>query len=230
MTPEIRAGVARRIVQLTITMAILWGLLFGAAGSLDWPRAWLCVGLSAVLLLVNTAVLLRVNPEVIAARSKRGKNTKNFDKLFSLVFALSTLAIPVVAGLDVVRFGWSELGGVALGVGVLMQVVGVVPIGWSMAVNRHLEQTVRIQDDRGHRVVTSGPYRFVRHPMYVGIVIQNIGTALLLGSAWALVPVAVLIVSLVLRTGAEDRTLHAELPGYREFAAQTRYRLLPGVW
>jgi protein-S-isoprenylcysteine O-methyltransferase Ste14 len=66
--------------------------------------------------------------------------------------------------------------------------------------------------------------------MYVGIVIQNIGTALLLGSAWALVPVAVLIVSLVLRTGAEDRTLHAELPGYREFAAQTRYRLLPGVW
>jgi protein-S-isoprenylcysteine O-methyltransferase Ste14 len=99
-----------------------------------------------------------------------------------------------------------------------------------MATNAFLSTRVRIQEDRGHRVVTTGPYRMVRHPMYAATIIGFAGVSLLLGSWWAFVPGAVCTVLFIIRTALEDRTLQAELPGYKDYAARTRYRLLPGVW
>jgi protein-S-isoprenylcysteine O-methyltransferase Ste14 len=99
-----------------------------------------------------------------------------------------------------------------------------------MAVNPFLSTVVRIQDDRGHYVVMTGPYRYVRHPMYSAIFIMWPGIALALGSWWALIPAAVIDIIFVIRTALEDRTLQAELPGYAEYAQRTRYRLVPGVW
>jgi protein-S-isoprenylcysteine O-methyltransferase Ste14 len=101
---------------------------------------------------------------------------------------------------------------------------------WAMAVNPFLSTIVRIQDDRGHFVVTSGPYRYVRHPMYAMILLMWPGIALELGSWWALIPAVVIAIVFVIRTTLEDRTLQAELPGYAAYGQQTRYRLLPGVW
>jgi protein-S-isoprenylcysteine O-methyltransferase Ste14 len=99
-----------------------------------------------------------------------------------------------------------------------------------MLVNTHFETVVRIQADRGHRVVTTGPYGLVRHPGYVGVSLLALGTPLIVGSAYGLIPAALTVITLVVRTALEDRTLGAELPGYADYAAQTRHRLLPGIW
>ncbi len=99
-----------------------------------------------------------------------------------------------------------------------------------MLVNAFLVTTVRIQEERGHRVVTNGPYRFLRHPTYVGAILFTWGGPLLLGSWWALIPGTIAVIAFVVRTYLEDRTLQAELPGYQEYTQQVRYRLLPGVW
>jgi len=223
-------AIVLRFVTVVGTLAFLGGLLFLGAGRMDWGRAWVYLGISALMLVVNGVVLLRSNPEVVAERSRVHRGTKRFDKVFTLLYIPPFLALPVVAGLDAVRFGWSGMGLPVAGVGALLLVLGNVPILSAMVVNRHLEGTVRIQEDRGHQVVRTGPYRVVRHPMYVGMILQNIAAPLLLGSAWAFVPAVLMIGLMVWRTHLEDRTLHAELEGYADFARSTRYRLLPGVW
>jgi protein-S-isoprenylcysteine O-methyltransferase Ste14 len=107
---------------------------------------------------------------------------------------------------------------------------GMLLVSWAMASNKFFSTTVRIQDDRGQTVTSSGPYRLVRHPGYVGFLVSNLATPLLLGSLWALIPAVVLEALVVVRTALEDRTLQAELGGYRDYARRVRYRLLPGVW
>ncbi|GAB4490319.1 MAG: hypothetical protein Fur0016_22330 [Anaerolineales bacterium] len=101
---------------------------------------------------------------------------------------------------------------------------------WSMVSNAYFTAIIHIQTDSRHRVATGGPYRFVRHPGYVGTILFYLGTPFLLGSAWAVIPAALSCLLLVIRTSLEDKTLQAELPGYKEYAQQTRYRLVPGVW
>jgi protein-S-isoprenylcysteine O-methyltransferase Ste14 len=136
----------------------------------------------------------------------------------------------VVAGLDVLVYHWSPVPPWTWGLGLGLFVLGDVPVLWSLVENPYLERIVRIQEERGHKVITTGPYRFVRHPMYVGVFLMIVAWPLLLGSLWALVPAAGMIALMVYRTAAEDRMLLEELPGYQDFASKTRYRLLPGVW
>jgi protein-S-isoprenylcysteine O-methyltransferase Ste14 len=115
-------------------------------------------------------------------------------------------------------------------VGILLQTIGAVPLGLAMATNPFLKRTVRIQNDRGHVVVTSGPYRIVRHPMYAGGLLMVAAWPLLLGSVWSFIPLALIAATLVVRTALEDRTLQQELAGYADYAQRTRYRLFPGIW
>lgn len=171
------------------------------------------------------------NPELVAARGRlHRKEMRTFDKIFMAFYLPAWFALPVVAGLDAVRFGWSSLPWAALWPGVILQLLAIPPVAWAMATNPHLETTVRIQHDRGHKVITSGPYAMVRHPMYVGAILNVVGTPLVLGSPWAYAPAGFALVLFVLRTALEDRTLRRELAGYEEYAQRTRYRLLPGVW
>jgi protein-S-isoprenylcysteine O-methyltransferase Ste14 len=137
---------------------------------------------------------------------------------------------PVVAGLDAVRFGWSHVGWQAFFAGLPVYLTGWVLVPWTMIVNPHLEPTVRIQEERGHRVVKSGPYGVVRHPMYAGVILQTLAAPLLVGSLWSYLPVGASICLFVVRTALEDRMLRKELPGYAEYATNTRYRLVPGIW
>jgi protein-S-isoprenylcysteine O-methyltransferase Ste14 len=132
--------------------------------------------------------------------------------------------------LDAGRFGWSPLPSEALYLGVALTAAGYVMGTWAMAVNVFFEPTVRIQWERHQRVVTSGPYRIVRHPGYVGAILGGLGAPLFLGSAWMFVPTIGALLLFVARTALEDRTLRKELPGYQEYAQRTRYRLLPAVW
>jgi protein-S-isoprenylcysteine O-methyltransferase Ste14 len=203
-------------------------LLFLAAGRLDWAWGWAYVGVGVGILLCNLIVL---PPEVVAERGRHNKkNVKTWDRLIAPLIFVPSLGTPVVAALDW-RWGWS--GQLPL----LVHVAGLAAIAlgqglftWSMICNRFFSTVVRIQTERDHAVTQGGPYRYVRHPGYVGYIVSLFGTALGLGSWWALVPAFLGACAFVVRTALEDRTLHQELPGYAEYAQRTCYRLLPGVW
>ncbi len=200
-----------------------------AAGTVGWCNAWLYGGLGLLTKTVSAAVLLRANPAVLNARGIKRVMSRR-ERRFFAVFLPAMLMTPVVAGLDVGAVGWTHVSWGALLGGVTMVVIGVAILIWALAVNPHFEATVRIQRDRGHRVCRSGPYRFVRHPGYVAMMLVMAGAPLILGSAWAFAPVVVLSIALVARTRYEDRMLHDELVGYHAYAARTRHRLVPYVW
>lgn len=228
---ELRRAVGRRAGQILVLYALWLALFFVSAGTLRVPAVWIYLGLSVVLFVLNFSIVAPRNPHVLVARSKVGQpGTKGFERWFGLVFGLAFLAIPVVGGLDAVRFGWCPLPGVLRWVGLALVALGNVPIVAAMVVNPYLEKTVRIQEERGHRVIDTGAYAIVRHPMYVGTLLQQLAVPLVLSSAWAFVPALVVLVALVGRTALEDRTLRAELPGYEEYTRRTRARLVPGLW
>ncbi len=220
----------RSLLQIVIGVGIWGGALFGAAGTLAWVRGWIHAGSWVATIAVNVFVLLRLNPDVLDARLKRQRITEGYDKVVFAVLMPAVLAIPVVAGVDAVRYGWARLPEPALWLGLLLHVVGSAIALWALVVNPYLEKTVRIQTDRDHQVITTGPYRIVRHPLYLGVSLFFAAIPLILGSAWALAPVSVAIVVLIFRTVFEERTLLRGLPGYADYVKQTRYRILPGIW
>ncbi len=208
-------------------------LLFTAAGRLDLPRAWLFLGLSFIGIFGGIVPVAIVNPELLNQRGawKKKKDTKRWDRtLVTLYGLLAFYVLPVVIGLDVGRYRWSHLGLWAAVAGSLLYLVGAAVVTWAMLTNPHFETTVRIQTDRGHKVVTTGPYAFVRHPGYLGAGLWAFATPLIVGSAWGLVPALAAIAVLIIRIHLEERALVAELPGYAEYAQRVRHRLLPGIW
>jgi protein-S-isoprenylcysteine O-methyltransferase Ste14 len=205
-------------------------ILFLAAGQLSWTWAWVYLAICLVSVVINGAIVLRTNPETIAERG-RPQATQNWDKVIGGLWALLLyFVLPLIAGLDV-HFDWTrELSPAWNLAGAVVLAAGLGLAGWAMITNAYFSTAVRIQSDRGQAVCRSGPYRFVRHPGYVGFILQSLGTPLLLGSWWALLPGLIAAILMVIRTALEDRFLQAELPGYREYVGQVRYRLVPGVW
>jgi protein-S-isoprenylcysteine O-methyltransferase Ste14 len=167
----------RGLVRLALLGPFVGALLFGAAGTLAWSRGWVFIALLLLTLGANLTLMLRRNPELVRERWKRREDTKPFDKVFGVFYLLSLPALFVVAGLDAGRFGWTTMPSELLWVGIALHVLGLVPILAALLFNPHLETTVRIQKDRDHQVVTDGPYRVVRHPMYVGIIVMSRGVA-----------------------------------------------------
>ena len=230
-SPQPKPGAARRLLQVLFNYVWFTCALFLAAGRLDWTRGWISVALSVVVLTAMGLIIQRYNPELMAERARwRRKDAKPFDKIFMAVYLPLVLLQPAVAGFDAVRFRWSAMPFAFVYVGAVLFIVSSVLLTWAMVVNPYAETSVRIQNDRGHQVITSGPYHFVRHPMYVGIVVMSLANPLIWGSVWTLAMSGFLVLLFIWRTALEDQTLRRELPGYEEFAARTRYRLLPGVW
>ena len=207
-------------------------VLFIAAGRLDWVWAWVYVGTTVSLTFVSRIAVMRTNPDLIVerAQSLEREDVKGWDRMILFFILVGPLAMLIVAGLDE-RFGWSPQIPLALQlVALAIMMLGYVVGTWAMAVNRYFSAVVRIQKDRGQTAVTDGPYRFVRHPAYATGIVSFILTPILLGSLWALIPSSLVAVVTVARTALEDKTLLEELEGYEEYAAQTRYRMLPGIW
>jgi len=218
------------ILQHGLFVLIQVASLVIASGRLDWVRAWVYIGVHLAGLGVNALVLIPTNPELVVERARfRGK--RDLDRALAGVMALyGPAGICIVAGLDV-RFGWSPGIPLALLIAALaVMVLGSLLTTWAMASNRFFYGILRIAKDRGHTVATSGPYRYVRHPGYVGAIAFDLAMPLILGSLWALIPAGLTTCIIILRTALEDRALHEELEGYREYAQRVRYRLLPGVW
>jgi protein-S-isoprenylcysteine O-methyltransferase Ste14 len=227
--PEKRSG--KRIIQVAGSATLWFGALFGGAGTVHWVRGWVYAAVYVAGMATIGIIVRRRNPELLAARAKwRRPDTKPFDRVFLSIYLPLTYIQPAVAGMDVVRFGWSSmpLWWIYPGCGLLA--LSLALIAWTMVVNRHAETTVRIQKDRGHTVIDRGPYHFVRHPMYVGAILMHASSAVILGSYGALIVAGIIAILFVGRTALEDRTLRRELPGYEEFAGKTKYRLLPPVW
>ncbi len=229
-TQRLPSQSARLIGRLLALLTLLGGLLFLCAGRLDWLQAWLFVLAYGAFLLTYGLWVLRRDPGQLAERSRAGRNVKGWDRIIIAVYTALLIALLVVAGLDAGRFRWAPAPLLLQGLGWLGLLLAGGLIMWVASVNTFLSRLVRIQGERGHRVITVGPYRWVRHPMYAGIIILALGVPLVLGSTWGLVPGALIGVLFVLRTALEDRTLQSELPGYREYAGRVRYRLLPGIW
>lgn len=221
---------ARLFIATLAGPGFIAAILFWPAGRIDWLEGWLYFGIVMTSMSAGFFYLWRVNPEVIEHRLRGGKGTKFWDKLWLVFFALVFLAIYVVAGFDAVRFSWSSMSPWLWPVGLVLWLQGYVLLTWSMGVNPFFEKTVRIQAERGHRVIETGPYSFVRHPGYLGFFGWSLSTPLFLGSWWAFIPAMLSIIAIVIRTALEDRTLCEELTGYREYADRVRYRLIPGVW
>jgi protein-S-isoprenylcysteine O-methyltransferase Ste14 len=217
-------------MSLAVMLVILALILFVPAGRIDWLRGWLFFLVFTAATAIAIIYLWRVNPEIFKARRTIHKGTKGWDlALLAVLLPAMVAAIPVAA-LDDGRFHWSQAGWWVVGVGYVLFLSGYTLMTRAQAVNRFFEPGVRIQTDRGHHVIESGPYRFVRHPGYAAAILLFFGLGLALGSYWALVPAALAAITLILRTVWEDRTLHDELPGYRDYARKVRYRLIPGIW
>jgi protein-S-isoprenylcysteine O-methyltransferase Ste14 len=226
---DISRGVAKRGIQLIISGAVLAAAMFLPAGTLKWWQAWAFLAIYFAAIIFDALFILRGDPGLIAERAETKKNTKHWDRIVTGAITILTLLVLVVAGFDV-RFGWSSVPLAIAVIGLLLVVLGDAVVSWGMAANRFFARVVRIQKDRGQEVCSSGPYRFVRHPGYAGMIVYSVAMAFGLGSWWALIPALLVAAGFVVRTVLEDRTLQAELPGYAEYAARVRHRLAPGVW
>jgi len=224
------AGILMRIGTVAIFFVMIAAILFISVGRLNWTWAWVYLGICLVSLIINASIMVRTSPETIAERG-RPQETKDWDKVVGGLWALAIyFALPLVAGLDV-RFGWVRVPSVAWHItGAVVLAVGLGLSAWAMIANAYFSTAIRIQSDRGHTVCRSGPYRFVRHPGYVGFILQSLSVPFLLGSLWALVPGIIAAVLMGIRTSLEDRTLQAELPGYQDYVQEVRHRLIPGIW
>jgi len=226
---SVRAA-GRTVVGAIGIVAILMGLLFVPAGRWNWIDAWLFVIFYAAFLGLYTLWGLFKDPGLMEERGRVAQNTKPWDKVILAVYTVMLLATFIVAGLDAGRFRWSTVP-VGLKIAGWLGLLAASSLIFSAVVtNTYLARTARIQDDRGQVVVTRGPYRLVRHPMYLGIIVLFASTPLALGSLWALIPGLAVGGLFIIRTRAEDAMLLAELEGYAAYAKSVRYRVVPGIW
>lgn len=223
--------ISKLILQTFIWFGVMGALLFLSAGTLHWPGAWIYLVLMVGLSLTLGVALARRDPGLMAERLRPPiqKNQSAADKVLLSVLLLAIFGWQVFMGLDF-RLGWSTVPVWVQVVGALVLLAGLWISYLTMLENSFAAPVVKIQEERGQRVVATGPYSYVRHPMYAGAVLFFAGTALLLGSWWGLALVVVFIVLLAIRIFIEEKTLRTGLRGYDEYAANVRYRLIPLVW
>jgi len=214
------------IAATAIAIVATSSIAFILAHRLEWTVGRLYIGIAVATILINLGCLLRWNPGLILKRSRFGRGTKTWDMVWLALWAPIVVAVYVVA----IREGNMGLPGIEWLLGLAVFVPGWALVIWAMVVNPFFEKTVRIQTESDHRVISAGPYAYIRHPGYVGFSGWFLSTPLLLSSNWAFVPAVLSVIGLVVRTALEDRMLRLELSGYADYTARVRFRLVPGIW
>jgi protein-S-isoprenylcysteine O-methyltransferase Ste14 len=221
-------------LSLIVRMALFALALMWPAGTWYWWEAWIIVGLWTSYAIVMTQNLLRHDPTLLAERMKLvplHKEQKKWDKVLMLLFMIMGIGLYIVPGFDVVRYEWSDPFPVWMRISaMILHLPCFLLLGWVLRENTYLSKVVKIDKDRDQHVITTGPYKLVRHPMYLVVIILLFAVPVALGSRFSLIFTLILTVLLVVRTYLEDRALHTELEDYSEYAKQTKYRLIPGVW
>ena len=230
--PKLRLTV-RTVVQVLVFVVLVPFLPLLISWSWDWWEAWVYALIGILGFVVSRVLAARRHPDLLAERAKfmQHEDTKSWDNLLARLVGLGGALIPLVAGLDA-RYSWPGLDfslPVEL-VALILVLSGFAFGAWALMENRFFSGVVRIQKERGHHVISTGPYAWVRHPGYAGALLTYWLTPIFLDSLWTFIPVAFISLVLLVRTDLEDRTLQKELPGYKEYAQKTRFRLLPGVW
>jgi protein-S-isoprenylcysteine O-methyltransferase Ste14 len=227
-----KLNIAGLIVRLILTAVGFGAVLFLPAGTLAWPAGWVYLVLLFGFTIGISVWLARFNPDLLEERmSGIGKpGQKSWDKIFLALLLPVFFGWQVVMALDAVRFHWSWMPRwlQLIGAGILLAAFYIFYL--TFRENTYLSPAVRIQTDRGQTVVSTGPYRHVRHPLYAGFILFTVGTALMLGSAYGLIGALVLNASIAWRAAREEQVLQRELAGYGEYMARVKYRFIPYVW
>ena len=224
--------IAKLTVQTCLGLALMAMLLFVPAGTLHWPAAWVLLAELGILGFASGLWLAWTDPDLLRERMSpfvqrdQEASDRALMKIISLAFVVWLVFMP----LDACRFGWSHVPLWMRWIGAIAIAVSLAIVHWTVLENRYAVVVVRVQRERGQHVITTGPYRFVRHPMYAGAILLFVGTPLLLGSWYGLIGAAIIMALFCVRITIEERTLRAELEGYTEYAASVPYRLIPGVW
>lgn len=232
-TPSSPKITPRAIIAFFLYVALFSFVPLLISGHWDWWQGWAYAIVMVLASLISRILAARQHPNLLAERGRftNMPDAKVWDKkLAPMVGLIGPILTLIVCGLDA-RFAWSPaFPDWAAPVALVVLVLSDAFASWALVENRFFSGMVRIQTERGHRVVDSGPYHYVRHPGYLGATLTFLSTPILLGSSWALLPTVVTIILMILRTALEDQTLQDELPGYKEYAHRTRYRLFPGIW
>jgi protein-S-isoprenylcysteine O-methyltransferase Ste14 len=227
--PEPMSRTAVIAYAIGLPLALL-ALVFLPVGHLGWLPGWYFLAFLIIAFGISALILSRVNPVIFRARSRFQPGTERWDKILLWWMLPAMVAEIPLASFDAGRMSWSDVPFPFVILGYVLLGAGIALGTWAQAVNRFFEPGVRLQRERGQRVIDSGPYAIVRHPGYVGALMIFAGLALALASWWALVPAAWAGAILIIRTNWEDALLRAELDGYADYARRTRFRLMPGVW
>jgi len=222
----------KTVIQLVIVLVVIPLLPMLISGSWGWGEAWAYAILNILGFVVSRALAARRHPDILAERSRsmEMQDAKSWDRVLAPTMALGSVIPLIIAGVDKL-FGWTNPFTLNFKLVALVVIILGYALGtWALVENRFFSGIVRIQTDREHHVVTTGPYRLVRHPGYVGTFWAYLATPIFLDSVWAFIPTLLLLGVVILRTSLEDRTLQAELPGYVEYTQKTRFRLFPGIW
>jgi protein-S-isoprenylcysteine O-methyltransferase Ste14 len=222
---------SRLIVHSALGFGVFCALIFGGAGTFAWPEGWLYILMQLSSWAIMVLWLRKHNPELLKVRAELWKRvTKPWDKAIVVLLFAGFVPMFVLPGLDAIRYQWSEIP-------LFLEVLGFAGIFassglilWVLQTNPYSSAVVEVQKERGHKTITTGPYQYVRHPMYVGAIVNVLAIPLALGSLITFIPGIILTVVVVVRTYLEDKTLHQELEGYTAYAETVKYRLVPGVW
>jgi protein-S-isoprenylcysteine O-methyltransferase Ste14 len=229
-TAEERRGAARWLAREVFGTFFVGLLLFGTAGRLNWQGAWLTVGIYAVWVLANTLLIMPHNPGLLAERARRQASPNPVDNTLLSLFGLGVITKYIVAGLQARWQPESELSTATILAGLAISALGYGMVTWAMTANAFFSMVVRIQPEREHTVVQHGPYKILRHPGYLGSILFELGSPLMLGMGWAIWLGLFNALLFIIRTSLEDRILQDSLQGYTNYCKEVRYRLLPGIW
>ncbi|MDH4258404.1 MAG: isoprenylcysteine carboxylmethyltransferase family protein [Candidatus Aminicenantes bacterium] len=222
--------ILKRTLQILFQIIMIATILFVSSGRLDWWMAWIYISLFIIGVSINMIILVHRDSGLIEERSEIKADTKKWDFWLAGFFSLMSSVTLLISGLDI-RFGWSEeIPSVLQFAAMVLVALGSALGSWAILSNPFFASTVRIQSERGHAVISHGPYHYVRHPGYSGWILTGMALPVMLGSLWALIPAGLTAIILIIRTGLEDWTLRRELPGYEEYSQNTHFRLVPYVW
>jgi protein-S-isoprenylcysteine O-methyltransferase Ste14 len=223
--------IAKLLLQNSAFVLAMGALLFASAGTLHWPGAWAFLATSAVLGPACGLWLAKSDPALLAERLRLTARSEQpaADKRFVLVFHVAAVVWFVAMGLDR-RINAPAMPPALQALGLAMYLASTAFIMWVFRENSFAAPVVKVQAERGHRVIDTGPYAWVRHPTYGGVSLFFVGAPLLIGSWWGAAVTPLFVVLFAIRVRIEERTLMAGLPGYADYVARVRYRLLPGIW
>jgi protein-S-isoprenylcysteine O-methyltransferase Ste14 len=223
-------AISRYFLQISVFVLFFATSLFFSAGRTDWVMGWIFIAIVAASQVSIALILMMRNPDLMGERAD-SKGKRDLDRILAGVMALfGPISMCIVAGLSI-RFGWFPQIPFTLQVtGIVLAGLGSALTAWAMASNKFFYGVLRVAQEKGHTVCATGPYQYVRHPGYLGAILFDVATPLILNSVWALIPAILTVYAIIARTSLEDKALQNGLGGYKNYAQEVRYRLLPGVW